>query len=138
VPRDLKVSDNKHSSVGGKCILHNLPTAEVCYMYLIYFGPGGILLTTDPKNVQLFEIPKRLYIYMYTISVIYILLLHALLLTIIDRYVVKHLMNQSSSVFNSEIPVLINLFFGCVNFIFIIYGYVFNLLNVLLFVIRNR
>lgn len=73
---------------------------------------------------------------MYTISVIYILLLHALLLTIIDRYVVKHLMNQSLSVFNSEIPVSINLFFGCVYFIFIIYGYVFNLLNVLLFV-RN-
>lgn len=76
-----------------------------------------------------------LYIYMYTISVICILLLHALLLTIVDRYVVKHIINQSLSVFNSEIPVSINLFL--VVLILLLYGYVFNLLYLLLFV-RNR
>ena len=61
-PCDLKVTNNKHGYVGGKCILY-LSTAEVYYMCLIYFGPGGILLKTDPKNIQLFEIPKRFYIY---------------------------------------------------------------------------
>lgn len=65
VPCDLKVADIKHGFVGGKCIY--LPTAEVYRMCLIYFGPGGIPWTTDPKNIQLFEILKRFYIYVYDI-----------------------------------------------------------------------